>query len=220
MNKFFIRKIDIILSATSIIFLSPLFFIIILILKFTGEKKIFFKQARIGKNLEKFNIIKFATMKENSPFIGSKTITIPNDPRVLPFGKFLRSSKLNELPQLINILNGEMSFIGYRPLVEKDMETYSQKDKIMITKQLPGLSGLSSLFFFNEESLFIDQDPRSVYSKKIAPVKLKLDLWYSYNYSLTNYLKLIFITPIILISRNKNILKFFFQITSIIESKV
>lgn len=212
MNKFFIRILDIIFSLLALIILSPFFLLIIIILKNTGEKKIFFFQSRVGKSLKQFYIIKFVTMKENSPYIGTKTITTLNDPRVLPFGKFLRKSKLNEIPQFINVLRGEMSLIGYRPLVEIDMQTYSKEEKKKITKHAPGLSGLSSLYFFNEEDLFINRDPRKIYSEKIAPLKLKIDLWYSDNYTLANYLKLIFITPVILLIRRKSLLENLFPI--------
>ena len=107
MQRFF----DFILSLIAIIFLSPLLLFITIILRFSGEKEVFFLQNRVGKNGHLFKIIKFATMFKNSPNIGSGTITIKNDPRILPLGYFLRKSKINELPQLFNILKGEMSLI-------------------------------------------------------------------------------------------------------------
>ena len=115
MERFF----DIFFSGLALLVLSPLFIILILILRFSGEGEIFFLQERIGKDNKPFMLFKFATMLKNSPHIGTGTITVKNDPRVLPIGKFLRKSKINELPQLINIFKGDMSSIGPRPLTLK-----------------------------------------------------------------------------------------------------
>ena len=112
MERFF----DILFSGIAILILSPLFIVVILILRFTGEGEIFFLQDRIGKGGNKFKLFKFVTMIKNSPDMGTGTITIKNDPRILPFGKFLRKTKINELPQLLNIFFGDMCIIGPRPL--------------------------------------------------------------------------------------------------------
>ena len=105
------RLLDLIIASIAIVLLSPLLLTVSIILKFTGEGEVFYVQERIGFKNEKFNIIKFATMVKNSPNIGAGEITINNDPRVLPIGKFLRKSKINELPQLWNILIGNMSLV-------------------------------------------------------------------------------------------------------------
>ena len=101
--------------------------IIFILLKFTGEGDIFFYQDRIGKNGKYFKLYKFATMLRNSPNIATGTITIKNDPRILPLGRILRKTKINELPQLFNILIGDMSFIGPRPLTPQNFKYYDTK---------------------------------------------------------------------------------------------
>ena len=106
------RFLDIILSSIAIIILSPLLVPVMIILKLTGEGHIFYHQKRIGKNGELFNLYKFATMFKDSPNMTGGNITAKDDPRILPFGKFLRKHKINELPQIINVLLGDMSLIG------------------------------------------------------------------------------------------------------------
>ena len=109
------RLLDVILSACSIAILSPLFLPVILVLRFTGEGEIFFAQSRVGLGKKPMQILKFATMLKNSPDMGTGTVTLKNDPRVLPVGRFLRRTKINELPQLYNIFKGELSIKGPRP---------------------------------------------------------------------------------------------------------
>ena len=120
-----IRFFDVLLSAITLLLLLPLFLPIVILLRFTGEGEIFFLQERIGKDGKKFELFKFATMLKNSPDIGTGTVTMKNDPRVLPLGRFLRKTKINELPQLLNIFFGDMSVIGPRPLTSQAFETYS-----------------------------------------------------------------------------------------------
>ena len=115
------RFIDLCFSSLGLIILLPLFLAVAILLKFTGEGDIFYLQERIGLNGKTFFIIKFATMLRNSPNIGSGTITSKNDSRILPVGKILRKTKINELPQLLNVLFGDMSIIGPRPHVECDL---------------------------------------------------------------------------------------------------
>ena len=103
-----IRLFDIFFSLLALLFLLPLFAPIVLILRFTGEREIFYRQERIGRHGTPFALLKFATMLRNSPTIGAGEITVKNDPRVLPFGRFLRKTKINELPQLFNILLGHI----------------------------------------------------------------------------------------------------------------
>ena len=103
-----IRFFDVLISAITLLLLLPLFLLIVILLRFTGEGEIFFLQERIGKDGKKFELFKFATMLKNSPDIGTGTVTMKNDPRVLPLGRFLRKTKINELPQLLNILFGTM----------------------------------------------------------------------------------------------------------------
>ena len=106
------------------IILSPLLFPIIVILRFSGEGEIFFLQDRIGKSGKVFKLLKFATMLKDTPNIGSGTLTIKNDPRILPVGKLLRRTKINELPQIINVIKGDISIVGPRPVLEQDWKLY------------------------------------------------------------------------------------------------
>ena len=126
MERFFF---DILLSSLSLLVLSPLLLPILFILRCTGEGEVFFKQERIGRYGQTFKLFKFATMLKNSPNMGTGTLTIDNDPRVLPFGVFLRKSKINELPQLFNILKGDMSIIGPRPLTREGFDVYTNDIK-------------------------------------------------------------------------------------------
>ena len=152
-NNYIKILIDLFLALIILIFLSPIFIIIIILLKFSGEGEIFFFQKRIGYKMRNIKIFKFATMLKNSPEIGDKLYTAENDERILKIGKFLRQTKLNELPQIINILLGNMSIVGPRPLVEDTFNFYSEigKQKISIVK--PGITGLSSIFFSKEDKL-------------------------------------------------------------------
>ena len=126
------RLFDMLLATIIIITFMPIGIIIVIILLFTGEGEVFYKQSRIGLHGEIFSLIKFVTMVKNSPNLGAGDITLKDDPRVLPFGKLLRKTKLNEFPQFINVLVGDMSLVGPRPLVKNqyDMIPENLKQKI------------------------------------------------------------------------------------------
>lgn len=194
MQRFF----DILFSSIAILLLSPLLLIVMMILLCTGEHEIFYLQERIGKNGKTFGVIKFATMLKNSPNIGSGTITTRNDPRVLPFGKILRKTKINELPQLFNIFIGNMSVIGPRPLVKEGFDAYSAGVKEIIGKVTPGLSGIGSVVFRDEEKYFNNPeiDAKVFYTNVIQPYKGALEVWYVKNRSISLYFKLIILTVI------------------------
>lgn len=194
------RLLDILLSGIAILILSPLFLLIILILSITGEREIFFKQNRIGINKTNFGLLKFVTMLKNSENTGAGTVTLKNDYRVLPFGKFLRKTKLNELPQLFNILKGDMSVIGPRPLHQKQFSFYTENDQKLISSIKPGLSGVSSIIFRDEDKILQNtSDPDKTYKKNITPKKAKLEKWYVQNRSIYLYLKLIILTLIVVL---------------------
>ena len=194
------RFYDIIFSGLALICLLPIFIPIVLILKFTGEGEIFYLQERIGKDLKPFNVIKFVTMRKGSASIGTGTLTIKNDPRVLPFGKLLRKTKINELPQLINILLGDMSIVGPRPLTESSLNLYNVEVVYQIKKIRPGLSGVGSIVFRGEEDL-LPEEKKSLdfYTHIIAPYKGSLEIWYVKNATLKNYFKIIIITLTIIV---------------------
>ena len=200
------RLFDIIFSLTALFFLFPFLTIIILVLSLTGEREIFFFQERVGFNGKIFKLIKFATMLKNSPYIGTKSITTRNDPRVLPLGKFLRISKLNELPQLLNILKGDMSIVGPRPLTIENFSSYSKDSQEIIKMVHPGLSGIGSIIFHNEEEVIINSsDAKYYYDKNIAPFKEKLEVWYVNNRSLFLYFLIIILTIWVVFSPSTSI---------------
>lgn len=190
-----IRFFDISLSLLAIIFLSPIMLIVSLILKITGENEIFYKQQRVGINGNEFGLLKFATMLKDSPNIGSGEITIKDDPRVLPTGKFLRMTKINELPQLFNVVLGDMSIIGPRPMVPNTFSKYPERDRKTIETVKPGLSGIGSIVFRDEESILDNSsNPMDFYEKNIIPYKSSLEVWFVKNRNLKTYLLSIFLT--------------------------
>ncbi len=174
------RLIDITLSLIALLILSPLLVPIAIILRFSGEGEIFYRQQRIGKDGRAFGLYKFATMLKDSPNIGTGTHTTRNDPRVLPVGRFLRKTKINELPQLLNILLGDMSIIGPRPTVEAHFSLYPEQARREIEKVRPGLSGIGSIVFRDEESI-LSTSPlgyKKCYDQIVAPYKATLEQWY------------------------------------------
>ncbi len=175
MKRFF----DIILSGMAILVFSPLLLPVIIILKLTGEHYIFYTQERVGKGGKPFGLLKFATMLKDSPNMGSGDITEKNDPRVLPFGRFLRKTKINEMPQLFNIFLGDMSIIGPRPLTFRNFSYYSEAVQETINSLSPGLSGIGSIVFRDEESILAKSgmDYTEFYKQKIAPYKGALECW-------------------------------------------
>lgn len=166
----------------------------------TGEREVLYLQKRVGRGKKTFYVIKFVTMLKNSPYLGSGAITLQNDPRVLPIGGFLRKTKLNELPQLFNILKGDMSLVGPRPLMLKQFNLYDKNVQAVISDMRPGLTGLGSIAFRDEEQFFVGGvDPDIVYRNKIAPTKALLETWFYNNRSVFIYVKLIMFTGDILI---------------------
>ena len=201
-----IRFFDILFSLIALIFLSPLLLPIALVLKFTGEGEIFFVQERFGSNGRPFGLFKFATMLKNSPHIGTGTITVRNDPRVLPVGRILRKTKINELPQLLNVLIGDMSVIGPRPLTQNHFAHYPPEMRKIIGSVRPGLSGVGSIVFRDEERLLSDkEDPKNYYRTEIAPYKALLERWFVENRSVWLYFKCIFLTIWVVIKSSSNI---------------
>ncbi len=191
MDRFF----DIFFSTLGLLFFFPLLIVVAMILRFSGEGEIFFLQERVGRNKKIFNIFKFATMLKDSPKIGTGTISIKNDPRVLPVGKILRRTKINELPQLLNILVGDMSIIGPRPLTLESFDLYTSDSQQVIKTVKPGLSGIGSIVFRGEEDI-MNSSKASInfYENVIAPYKGKLEEWYVLNKSLYTYFLAILVT--------------------------
>ena len=193
MTRFF----DILFSLLAIIILFPFMIPIMIGLKLTGEHDIFYGQTRIGKGKKPFKVLKFATMLRNSPNMTGGFITSENDPRILPMGNFLRKTKINELPQLLNIFVGQMSVIGYRPFVPVHFALYSEEVQNTMVKSVPGLSGIGSVVFRNEEEILHTVDnPEYFHDKIITPYKGLLECWYVEHKTLGNYFKLIFATVV------------------------
>jgi lipopolysaccharide/colanic/teichoic acid biosynthesis glycosyltransferase len=190
---------DILVSALALFVLSPLFIVVIVILKFTGEREIFFLQPRVGLNGTLFNLYKFATMLKASPTMSGGVLTVKNDPRILPFGKILRKTKINELPQLINVLKGEMSIVGPRPQAITHFDLFPTHVKNKIVKVKPGLTGVGSLVFLNEENLMAKspKGAKKCYEEDIAPYKGELEIWYVQNQSIQLDIKVMVMTLLI-----------------------
>lgn len=189
------RLFDILLSGLALLVLSPLLVPIAIFLRLTGEGEIFFLQSRVGRDGKPFALYKFATMLKNSPSIGTGTVTLKDDPRILPAGKFLRKTKINELPQLLNILNGSMSIIGPRPQTQRCFDAFPLQSQAAIVKVRPGLSGIGSIVFRDEEEMMHGhQDPNYFYDRVIMPYKGQLEEWYVQNQGLYTYFMLIGLT--------------------------
>jgi lipopolysaccharide/colanic/teichoic acid biosynthesis glycosyltransferase len=189
------RLLDILFSSLALIVLSPLLLPIVLILKFSGEGEVFFLQERVGKAGKPFNLYKFATMLKNSPSVGTGTVTMKNDPRILPVGHFLRKTKINELPQLLNIFFGDMSVVGPRPQTKTCFEAFPLELQQEIVSVKPGLSGVGPIVFRGEEEILAGQDGSlEFYDKVIAPYKGMVEAWYVRNRSIYVYFKVIVIT--------------------------
>ena len=208
------RALDILISALLLIICLPICLIVVVVLRLTGEGEVFYTQNRIGIHKNKFKILKFATMLKDSGNMPGGDITSKNDCRILPLGKFLRISKINELPQLYNVLKGDMSIVGPRPLTANNFEMYSEESKEILSKTRPGITSVAALYFRNEEVLISDTADRSVeeiYRTEIVPYKEILELWYMNNIGLKCYFKILLATFIIVISRNTKLLRYFFD---------
>jgi lipopolysaccharide/colanic/teichoic acid biosynthesis glycosyltransferase len=167
----------------------------VLLLKFSGEGEIFFLQERVGKNREMFKLFKFATMLKNSPSIGTGTVTMKNDPRVLPAGKFLRKTKINELPQLLNVFIGHMSLVGPRPQAPKCFDAFPVESQDLIVQVKPGLSGIGPIVFRGEEDILEGYSGTlDFYNNVIAPYKGDVEAWYVGKQGFIAYFSLILLT--------------------------
>lgn len=176
-SLFLIRLFDIMLSFLGIMFLLPLFAIVAIVVRCRDGKPIIFKQKRVGKNGKMFQILKYRTMVVEQK-VGSSLITAEQDDRITKTGKILRKLKIDELPQLFNVLCGDMSFVGPRPDVKKHVDLYTDLDK-MVLKIRPGITGLASLKYYNEgEILQKSLDPEKEYIERIMPDKNMINLQY------------------------------------------
>ena len=194
------RFFDFLFSLIALIILSPLLLIVIIILKFTGEREVFYFQKRIGLRNQEFDIWKFATMLKDSPNIGTGEITLRKDPRVTKAGHFLRRTKINELPQIINVLKGDMSIVGPRPLMKKSFLLYSPEVQAKVYTSRPGITGIGSVIFRDEEKLISESaDIQDTY-RKIFQYKGEVEMWYQQHISFYTDFMIIFLTAWYIVS--------------------
>jgi len=190
------------LTSLTVFFISLILFVpIIIILRFSGEGEVFYFQKRVGFKNKQFYIWKFATMLKDSPNIGTGTITVRNDPRVTKFGKYLRKSKINELPQIINVMKGDMSLVGPRPLDNHAFKAYTPAIQKVVYSSRPGMTGIGSIFFRDEETIIHESNlsPRECYKQVIAPYKGELEKWYNRRKSFITDIVLIVLTIFVII---------------------
>jgi lipopolysaccharide/colanic/teichoic acid biosynthesis glycosyltransferase len=194
MTRFF----DLLFSSIAIILLFPFMLPIMIALRLTGEHHIFYQQPRMGRNGNEFKVLKFATMLKDSPNMTGGFITQKDDPRVLPMGAFLRKTKINELPQLVNVFLGQMSLVGPRPVVATHLENFPIGAREAIKSMRPGLTGIASLVFCDEEGILdrMTGDRKYNHDCIIAPFKGELELWYKSHRSLRLYFSLLFRTAL------------------------
>ena len=216
MYKFSKRIFDIVSSSIVCIILAPFLLPIVILLRLTSEGEVFYLQERIGLNKKPFMIFKFATMLKNSSKMAGGIITVQNDPRVTFMGGFLRKSKINELPQLLNIIIGDMSVVGPRPVMKASFEAYPSKIQEVIYNVKPGLTGIGSIIFRDEEDLIsnIKNDGGDIwdfYKNTIYPFKGEVEIWYQNNKSFFLDIKLIFITLWVVFSPNSKIYEKLFK---------
>ena len=185
------RIFDIILSALAIFLFFPILLIVSFLIVIDSGFPIFFLQKRIGRGAKAFNIIKFRTMKINNDNI---TVTVSDDNRITRVGKYLRKTKIDELPEILNVLFGQMSFVGPRP----DVKGYADKlkgENRKILDLMPGITGPASLKYYNEEYILSNKsNPKKYNDEVIFPDKVKINLDYFYNRSFVLDLKIIFAT--------------------------
>ena len=185
------RVFDIFFSFFALILVFPLLVIIALLVKLDSPGPVFYRGKRVGKDGRIFRIFKFRTMVPDADKIGGPS-TAADDPRLTKIGKFLRRHNLDELPQLLNIIKGEMSFVGPRPEVPQEVETYNKETKDIILSVKPGMTDLASLANLHEEEILAgSQDPHRTYQQIIKPKKLKLAMEYVQNRSFLLDLKII-----------------------------
>lgn len=184
------RLFDLLASSFGILLLSPLLLVITVAIALGSPGGAFFRQVRVGRYGKEFSLLKFRTMRPGSEAKGQLTVG-QNDPRITGVGRLLRKSKLDELPQLFNILLGHMSVVGPRPEVPRYVALYTAEQRMVLNVR-PGLTSLASIAYINEnEVLGRSSDPERTYVEEVMPAKLALDLYYAQNASLAHDLRII-----------------------------
>ncbi|HQW23104.1 MAG TPA: sugar transferase [Bacteroidia bacterium] len=194
MNKFLIRFFDIVFSLTGLIVFSPILFVISVMIVLDSSGPIIFRQWRVGKNNTDFRLFKFRTMNINSDKMGLITVG-SRDPRITRTGIFLRRFKLDELPQLLNVLLGQMSLVGPRPEVRRYADLYTPALQTIVLSVRPGITDFASIEYSNENELLSKvTDPEHFYINEVLPAKIKLNLIFIENPTFGNYMRIIFRT--------------------------
>lgn len=206
------RSFDVLLAILVLLVLLPFLLPVMIGLRLTGEGYVFFRQKRIGLHNQPFPILKFATMLKDSPNMGTGTITLRNDPRITPMGGFLRKTKINELPQILNVLFGDMSWVGPRPLDDRAFSAYPPHVRDSIYQVRPGITGIGSIIFRDEEKWFSTTDlPLEEFRKSvIAPYKGALEMWYLTRRSFLTDLKILFLTAWVILRPDTPLVHRFF----------
>jgi lipopolysaccharide/colanic/teichoic acid biosynthesis glycosyltransferase len=187
------RAFDIVSCTLAVLVLFPFGLIIALCIACGSKGGVFYRQTRVGRNGKDFKLLKFRTMRPNADRQGL-LITVGNDQRITRIGGFLRKYKIDELPQLLNIIKGDMSVVGPRPEVRRYVELYDERQRRVLTVR-PGLTDYASLQYISESELLAkSDDPEKTYIEEIMPAKLELNLQYIDNQSLKEDFKLIFQT--------------------------
>lgn len=205
MYKISKRIFDITVSLTALLVLLPLLIPVCVILLCTGTHHAIYLQARVGYKNKRFSMWKLVTMRENSINEGTGAITVRNDPRVFPFGVLLRKTKINELPQLVNVLKGDMSIVGPRPLVDETFVLYPAAVQACIYDSKPGLTSIGSVIFRDEEDYVSRaKDTKDFYKSVVQVYKGELEMWYLNNKSFLTDLLIIFLTAWVVLLPGKN----------------
>lgn len=195
------RAMDVMLSAIALITLSPLFLLIAILIKLTSPGPVLYRQRRAGREGRTFRVVKFRSMEVDSERLGPN-ITVATDPRITRLGQILRLWKLDELPQLFNVLKGEMSLVGPRPELPTYVATYSQSQRTVLSIR-PGLTDPASIAYHGEENLLARQsDPVRFYREVVLPHKLALSREYVKGITLRRDLALI-VRTLLLVPSNE-----------------
>lgn len=186
------RCFDLFFSILGVLVLLPLIIVVSVLIKLTSKGAVLFKQVRVTKDGKLFKIYKFRTMRENSE--GNKQITVGNDNRITGIGHILRKTKLDELPQLFNVIKGEMSLVGPRPEVPRYVELYTEEQRKILSVPA-GITDYASIYFSNESELLGKaEDPEKYYIEKIMPHKIDLNMKYINNMGILTDIKIIMLT--------------------------
>jgi lipopolysaccharide/colanic/teichoic acid biosynthesis glycosyltransferase len=186
------RIFDLFFAGLGLLLLAPVLFLIAVCIRLDSSGPTFYRGVRIGRHGRPFRIFKFRTMRPDAERVGS-TSTGQNDPRITRVGRWLRPWKLDELPQLLNVLTGEMSIVGPRPEVEEHTSAYTEEEKIILTV-LPGITDYASIHFFNLNELVGSEDPRRVFVEKYRAEKNRLRVVYVRNQSFWTDFQIILLT--------------------------